>query len=107
MAISTTTQELLKAHAGRESLDDPALLIRRTRSGSCRTLENAQAWARHSGPFVLPDESQTCSRKLRVILGLVYTVLVERRAGREACGREHHVLPAEAVKERLRLASAQ
>jgi hypothetical protein len=99
MAISTSTQELLKAQAGRGVSSDPALLIR----NKVRQLQNTSKMPKHGlgapGLFVLPDESQTCVSKLRVILGFVYAVLVERGPDDKPVGREHHVLPAEAVKD--------
>ena len=89
MTISTNTQELLKAHAGRGFSDDPALTARH----KIRLLQNTSKLPKHGqgapGLFLLPDEAQTCTSKLRVILGAVYSTYVERSPDGKPAGREH------------------
>jgi hypothetical protein len=99
MTISQTTQELLKAAAGRGVSNDPELLIR----SKVRLLQNTSKLPKHGqgapGLFLLPDESLTCTSKLRVVLGAVYSTHVERFPDDKPTGREHFVLPDEAQKD--------
>ena len=99
MTISQTTQELLKAHVGRGFSDDPALTARH----KIRLLQNTSKLPKHGqgapGLFLLPDEAQTCTSKLRVILGAVYSTYVERSPDGKPAGREHFLLPADAEKD--------
>ena len=99
MTISQTTQELLKAHAGRGFSDDPALTARH----KIRLLQNTSKLPKHGqgapGLFLLPDEAQTCTCKLRVILGAIYSTYVERAPDGKPVGREHFLLPADAEKD--------
>ena len=99
MTISQSTQELLRAHAGRGFSDDPALTARH----KIRLLQNTSKLPKHGrgapGLFLLPDEAQTCTSKLRVILGAVYSTYVERMPDGKPVGREHFVLPADAAKD--------
>ena len=84
MTISQTTQELLKAHAGRGFSDNPALTARH----KIRLLQNTSKLPKHGqgapGLFLLPDESQTCTSKLRVIFGRCLSLLRRARAGWQA-----------------------
>jgi hypothetical protein len=99
MTISQTTQELLKAHAGRGFSDDPALTARH----KIRLLQNTSKLPKHGqgapGLFLQPDESLTCTSKLRVVLGAVYSTYVERALDGKPVGREHLHLPPDAEKD--------
>ena len=99
MTISQNTQALLKAHAGRGFSDDPAL----TAKHKIRLLQNTSKLPRHGqgapGLFLLPDESLTCTSKLRVVLGAVYSTYVERALDGKPVGREHLHLPPDAEKD--------
>jgi len=102
MTISQTTQELLKAAAGRGVSNDPELLTR----SKVRLLQNTSKLPKHgqgaAGLFLLPNESLSCTSKLRVVLGVVYQVYVERTPDDKPTGREHFVVPAEAVRDGYR-----
>jgi hypothetical protein len=99
VTISQTTQELLKARLGRGFSDDPALTTRH----KIRLLQNTSKLPKHGqgapGLFLLPDESLTCTSKLRVILGAVYSTCVERLPDGKPAGREHFLLPPDAQKD--------
>jgi hypothetical protein len=99
MTISTSTQELLKAHAGRGFSDDPALTARH----KIRLLQNTSKLPKHGqgqpGLFLQPDEAATCTSRLRVVLGKVYSTYVERSPDGKPAGREHLHLPADAEKD--------
>jgi hypothetical protein len=101
MTISPTTQELLKASAGRGVSDDPALLTR----SKVRLLQNTSRMPKHGrgapGVYLLPDEAQTCARTLRVISGVLYSVFVERGPDDKFVA-ERYVLPPEAEKDEYR-----
>jgi hypothetical protein len=101
MTISQTTQELLKAAAGRGVSDDPALLTR----SKVRLLQNVSKLPKHGrgapGMFVLPDEVQTCATALRAVLGVIYPVWVERTENDKFVG-ERFVLPDDAEKDGYR-----
>jgi hypothetical protein len=79
MTISTSTQELLKAHAGRGFSDDPALTARH----KIRLLQNTSKLPKHGqgapGLFLMPDAALTCASKLRVVLGAVYCDRTQQR----------------------------
>ena len=98
MTITQTTQELLKAHAGRGFSSDPALTARH----KVRLLQNTSKLPKHGqgapGLWILPDEAATCTSKLRVIAGYVYSVLVEKTSD-DKWVDEHHILPSEAQKD--------
>ena len=102
MTISQNTQELLKTHAGRGVSNDPELLLR----SKVRLLQAGSTKPKHgrgeAGLYCLPDESQTCTSKLRAILGAVYSIHVERTPDDKPTGREHFVVPAEAVRDGYR-----
>ena len=97
MTISQSTQELLKAHAGRGFSDDPALRARH----KIRLLQNTSRLPKHGqgapGLFVLPDEAQTCTSKVRLVAGALYSIFVEKTSDDKWLG-EHHVLPFDAEK---------
>jgi hypothetical protein len=97
MTISPTTQDLLKAAAGRGVSDDPTLLSR----SKVRLLQGTSKMPRHGrgepGLYLLPDEAQTGVNTLRVVPGVLYSVLVERTAD-ERWADEHYVLPDAAEK---------
>lgn len=101
MTISTSTQELLKAAAGRGVSNDPALSSR----SKIRLLQNVSKLPKHGrgapGMFVLPDEGQTCSAMLRGVLGAIYPVWIERTDNDKFVG-EHFVLPDDAEKDGYR-----
>jgi hypothetical protein len=101
MTISPTTQELLKAAAGRGVSNDPALLTR----SKVRLLQNTSKMPKHGrgapGLYLLPDEAQTCVKTLRVVSGILYSVFVEHGPDDKPV-REHHVLPSEAEKDGYR-----
>jgi hypothetical protein len=101
MTISRTTQELLKAAAGRGISKDPALLTR----SKVRLLQNTSKMPKHGrgapGLYLLPDEAQTCVKTLRVVSGIVYSVFVERGPDDKPV-RETHVLPPQAEKDGYR-----
>jgi hypothetical protein len=100
MTISITTQELLKA-AGRGVSNDPTLLTR----SKVRLLQNTSKMPKHGrgapGLYLLPDEAQSCVQTLRVILGILYSVFVERGPD-DKFVLEHHALPPEAEKDEYR-----
>jgi hypothetical protein len=102
MTISQNTLALLKAHAGRGVSKDPELLLR----SKVRLLQAGSTKPKHgrgeSGLYCLPDESQTCTSKLRAILGAVYSIYVEHTPNDKPTGREHFVVPAEAVRDGYR-----
>ena len=102
MTISQTTQELLKARAGRGVSNDPELLLR----SKIRLLQAGSTKPKHgrgeAGLYCLPDESQTCTSKLRAILGAVYSIYVEHTPNDKPTGHEHFVVPAEAVRDGYR-----
>jgi hypothetical protein len=97
--LAQTTLELLKARVGHGFSDDPALTARH----KIRLLQNTSKLPKHGqgapGLFLLPDEAQTCTSKLRVILGAVYSTYVERTPDGKPVGREHFVLPPDAEKD--------
>jgi hypothetical protein len=97
MTISLTTQDLLKAAAGRGVSDDPMLLSR----SKVRLLQGMSKMPRHGRGepclYLLPDEAQTCVNRLRVVPGALYSVLVERTAD-DKWTDEHYVLPDAAEK---------
>ena len=99
MTISQSTQELLKARVGRGFSDDPALTAR----SKIRLLQHTSKLPKHGkgapGLFLLPDEALTCTSKLRVILGSVYLVYVERSPDGKPAGREHFIVPPGAEKD--------
>jgi hypothetical protein len=65
-------------------------------------VKNAEAWARRApGLYLLPDEAQTCVKTLRAILGVLYSVFVERGPD-DKFVIEHHALPPEAEKDEYR-----
>lgn len=101
VTISQTTQELLKAAAGRGVSNDPALLTR----SKVRLLQNVSKLPKHGrgapGMFVLPDEAQTCVATLRGVLGVIYPAWVERTENDKFVG-EHFVLPSDAEKDGYR-----
>jgi hypothetical protein len=101
MTISPTTQELLKAAAGRGVSNDPTLLTR----SKVRLLQNTSKMPKHGrgapGLWLLPDEAQTCVARLRVVSGALYSILVERSAD-DKWADEHYVLPDEAEKDGYR-----
>jgi hypothetical protein len=101
MTISPTTQELLKAAAGRGVSNDPTLLTR----SKVRLLQNTSKMPKHGrgapGVYLLPDEAQTCVKTLRVILGVLYSVFVERGPDDKFVA-EHHALPPAAEKDEYR-----
>jgi hypothetical protein len=101
MTISQTTQELLKAQAGRGVSNDPELLVR----SKVRLLQNTSKMPKHgqgaAGLFCLPDESLSCTSKLRVIPGILYTTFVERPDDKSA-PPEHYVLPPGAEQDGYR-----
>jgi hypothetical protein len=97
MTISQATHELLKAHAGRGFSSDPALLARH----KVRLAQNTSKLPKHGqgqpGLWILPDAAATCTSKLRVIAGAVYSILVERTTS-DKWVDEHHILPPDAEK---------
>jgi hypothetical protein len=101
MTISQTMQDLLKAAAGRGVSDDPTLLSR----SKVRLLQGTSKMPRHGrgepGRYLLPDEAQTCVNRLRVVPGVLYSVLVERTA-EDKWADEHYVLPDAAEKNGYR-----
>jgi hypothetical protein len=101
MAISSTTNELLKAAAGRGVSNDPALLTR----SKVKLLQKTSKMPKHglgaAGLYLLPDEAQTCANRLRVIPAVLYSMFVERALDDRYVG-EHFVLPGEAEKEEYR-----
>jgi hypothetical protein len=101
MTISPTTQELLKAAAGRGVSNDPTLVIR----SKVRLLQNTSKMPKHGrgapGLYLLPDEAQTCAETLRVISGVLYSVFVERTLD-DKFVVERYVLPPEAEKDEYR-----
>jgi hypothetical protein len=84
---------------GRGFSDDPALTARH----KIRLLQNTSKLPRHGegapGLFVLPDEEQTCTSRLRVILAAIYSPYVERSPDGKPVGREHFLLPDGAEKD--------
>jgi hypothetical protein len=98
MTISQATQGLLKAHAGRGFSDDPALTTRH----KARLLQHTSKLPKHGqgvpGLWILPGEAQTCTSKLRVIAGYVYSILVERTTS-DRWVEDHQVLPSDAEKD--------
>jgi hypothetical protein len=98
MTITSATQELLKAAAGRGVSNDPTLLTR----SKVRLLQNTSKMPKHGrgapGLWLLPDEAQTCVARLRVIPAILYPVLVERMPD-DKWAAEHYVLPPEAQKD--------
>jgi hypothetical protein len=101
MPISTSTQQLLKAAAGRGVSNDTALLTRT----KLRLWQPASRPPRHGrgapGMFVLPDDNQTCLTALRSILGVIYPVWVEHTENNKFVG-EHFALPNGAEKDGYR-----
>ena len=59
----------------------------------------ARARTGRAGPFSLPDEAQTCTSKLRVILGAVYSTYVERSPDGKPRAANTFVLPPDAEKD--------
>ena len=98
MTISKMTEALLKAHAGRGFSSDPALTTRH----KARLLQHTSKLPKHGqgvpGLWILPDEAQTCTSKLRVIAGYVYSILVERTTS-DRWVEDHQVLPPDAEKD--------
>jgi hypothetical protein len=101
MPISTSTQELLKAHAGRGVSNDTALLTR----AKLRLLQFASKMPKNGrgapGMFALPDDNQTCLTALRSILGAIYPVWVEYTENNKFVS-EHFALPNGAEKDDYR-----
>jgi hypothetical protein len=101
MTISQTTQELLKAAAGRGASNDPALLTR----SKVRLLQNVSKLPKHGrgapGQYVVPGDDQPCLATLRVVLAILYPVWVERMENDKFVG-EHFVLPDDAEKDGYR-----
>jgi hypothetical protein len=99
--ISPMTREMLKAAAGRGVSNDPALLTR----SKVRLLQSKSRMPKHGrgdpGLYSLPDESQTCIGKVRVVPGILYAILVEHDAADKPVG-ETFVLPNDAAKDGLR-----
>ena len=97
MTISQTTQELLKAHAGRGFSNDPALLARH----KVRLLQNTSKLPKHGhgapGLWLLPDEASSCTSKVRLVAGALYSIFVEKTSD-DKWVSEHHVLPFDAEK---------
>ena len=106
MTISQTTQELLKAHAGRGVSSDPALTARH----KVRLLQNTSKLPKHGqgapGLWILPDEAATCTSKLRVIAGACLFGLGRAHARTTSGSRALH-LAVRGRKRRVWLASAQ
>ena len=107
MTISQTTQELLKAHAGRGFSNDPALLLR----SKVRLLQTRSTKPKHGqgepGLFLLPDESQTCTIEASRHFGRGLFDLRRALAGWQAYG-PRALRPAGRRREgRLWLAAAQ
>jgi hypothetical protein len=101
MTISSPTQELLKAAAGRGVSHDPTLMTR----SKVKLLQNTSKMPKHGrgapSLYLLPDEAQTCVDRLRVISGILYSILVERTSD-DKFADEHYVLPPEAEKDGYR-----
>ena len=108
MTISQTTQELLKAHAGRGVSNDPELLTQKQNQAASEHVNKAEARAgRGRACLFCRTKTQTCTSRLRVILGAVVFDLRRALAGWQAYG-PRALRPAGRRREgRLSLAVAQ
>jgi hypothetical protein len=79
--------------------DDPIFTVRH----KIRLLQGVSKMPRHgqgaAGLYCLPNESQDCTSKLRVVPSALYPVFVERTSDDKPTGREHYVLPNAAEKD--------
>lgn len=101
MTVSENTKKLLEATVGRGISADPELLIR----SKIKLLQNTSKMPRHGrgapGHFLLPDEALTCTDRVRVVPGILYSVFIERTSD-DKYVREHFVLPPGAERDAFR-----